>query len=153
MSLLPVTARRLAFRVAFRVLRVFWLIRRPHHRGAKCVITRGDEVLLVRHTYGPRERWELPGGGVKRGERASDGARREAREELGVDLADWRPLGDLFERIDHKHDTLCCFHAEVNSLAVEIDRGEIAEASWFSMHDLPAATSRYVPRVLARLGT
>ena len=51
--------------------------------GAICVIDRGDgHVLLVRHSY--RDRWGFPGGLLKKGEEAADGARREAREEVGL---------------------------------------------------------------------
>jgi ADP-ribose pyrophosphatase YjhB (NUDIX family) len=53
--------------------------------GAICVIERPDgRVLLVRHSY--RNRWGFPGGLLKRGEEVADGARREAREEVGVEI-------------------------------------------------------------------
>jgi len=146
---IPVPLRRLGFRLAYRVLQVYWVLARPVKRGAKCVITRGDEVLLVRHTYGPRERWELPGGGVRRRERPSEAARREVEEELGVEIASWRALGDLYARINSKRDTLCCFHAEVGDLVLDLDDGEIAEASWFPTARLPARVERHVPRILA----
>ena len=51
--------------------------------GAICVIERSDgRVLLVRHSY--RREWGLPGGLLKRGEDAADGARRETFEETGL---------------------------------------------------------------------
>jgi 8-oxo-dGTP pyrophosphatase MutT (NUDIX family) len=51
--------------------------------GAICVVEREDgRVLIVRHSY--RERWGFPGGLLKRGEEVADGARREAREEVGI---------------------------------------------------------------------
>lgn len=53
--------------------------------GALCVIERPDgSVLLVRHSY--RQRWGLPGGLLKKGEEVADGARREAMEEIGLDI-------------------------------------------------------------------
>ncbi len=149
MRRIPVPLRRLGLRLAYRLLQVYWALARPVKRGAKCVITRGDEVLLVRHTYGPRGRWELPGGGVRRRERPSEAARREIEEELGVVISAWRPLGDLYARINRKRDTLCCFHAEVDELDLDLDRGEIAEASWFPAARLPARVERHVPRILA----
>lgn len=53
--------------------------------GAICVIERSDgRVLLVRHSY--RDRWGFPGGLLTRGEEVEDGARREATEEVGLDV-------------------------------------------------------------------
>ena len=53
--------------------------------GAICVIEREDgRVLVVRHSY--RDRWGFPGGLLKRGEEVADGARREAWEEVGVEI-------------------------------------------------------------------
>ena len=53
--------------------------------GAICIIERADgRLLLVRHSY--RNAWGFPGGLLNRGEEAADGARREAREEVDIDI-------------------------------------------------------------------
>jgi 8-oxo-dGTP pyrophosphatase MutT (NUDIX family) len=54
-----------------------------------------DRILLVgQHRYAlDAYSWEIPEGGVPAGETALEGARRELREETGVDAADWRELG------------------------------------------------------------
>lgn len=53
-----------------------------------------DRVLLVgQHRYAlDAYSWEIPEGGVPIGEMALDGARRELREETGIDAATWREL-------------------------------------------------------------
>lgn len=143
---------RAAYRVGHRILREWWRVTQPRKRGVKCVLRRGGEVLLVRHTYGTRRaEWDFPGGGVKRGEEPLAAARREAREELGVDIGEWLLLGDLFARIDRKRDRLWCFASDVNGLDLELDldRAELAEARWFSERQLPQPIARYVPRILA----
>jgi 8-oxo-dGTP pyrophosphatase MutT (NUDIX family) len=141
---------RLAFRAGYRTLRVWWWIRRPTKRGVKCVVTRGDgAVLLVRHTYGRTRQWELPGGGVKRREAPRDAARRELREELGVELEELEPLGELFARIEGKNDRLWCFTAPIGARRIERDAAEIADAAWFRREELPDETARYVARIVA----
>ena len=76
------------YRLAWHAARVYWFVARPRMRGVKCVITRGDEVLLIRHTYGDRGAWELPGGSIKRGEAPLAAARRETFEEVGLSISD-----------------------------------------------------------------
>ncbi len=45
------------------------------------------EILLVQHRKGGREYWLVPGGGVEEGETLAQAARREIREELGLEVA------------------------------------------------------------------
>ena len=53
--------------------------------GAICVVIRPDgRMLLVRQSY--RNGWSVPGGLVQRRESPRDAARRELREEVGLDL-------------------------------------------------------------------
>jgi 8-oxo-dGTP pyrophosphatase MutT (NUDIX family) len=56
-----------------------------------------DRVLLVgQHRYALDEySWEIPEGGVPDGESPLEGARRELREETGVDASDWVELARI----------------------------------------------------------
>jgi 8-oxo-dGTP pyrophosphatase MutT (NUDIX family) len=54
-----------------------------------------DGVCLVRQ-YRPswrRNVWEVPCGGIRRGERPLAAAKRELREEAGITARSWRPAG------------------------------------------------------------
>src|SRR2546423_5697281 len=146
---LPVPVQRLGYRVAYTLLRTYWFIRRPKLSGVKCVLTDGDEVRRVRHTYGPRA-WDLPGGAIKRGESPVTAARREMSEELGVSIDDWRALGTVTVVVDRRKDHVYCFQAEAPGRELTIDLGELADASWFRRDGLPANLGRYAGRILAR---
>jgi 8-oxo-dGTP pyrophosphatase MutT (NUDIX family) len=147
----PVVVRRAGYRAAHLGLRAYWFLLRPHTRAVKCVVREGDAVLFVRHAYGDRSRWELPGGGIKRGEDARDGAAREAREELGLDLADWRPLGTVEARSRGKRTTIQCFEAHPPGRELTLDEGEIEEARWFELTAPPARLGIDARVVLAGL--
>jgi 8-oxo-dGTP pyrophosphatase MutT (NUDIX family) len=58
------------------------------------VLDDDDRVLLVgQHRYTlDTYSWEIPEGGVPAGESALDGARRELREETGVEADGWREI-------------------------------------------------------------
>jgi len=145
-----VAVRRQGYRVAFALLRAYWFVRRPILHGVKCVLTDGDQVLLVRHTYGPRE-WDLPGGAVRRGEPPADTARREMQEELGIAIDSWTPLGDVWAEIHYARDTLHCYRAELRDPAFSFARAELGAARWFPRDRLPPDIKPYVPRILALL--
>jgi len=147
----PVALRRAGYRAAHIGLRVYWFVLRPHTRAVKCVVRQGDAVLFVRHAYGDRSRWELPGGGIKRGEDPRAGAAREAREELGLDLADWRPLGTVEARGRGKRTTIQCFEARPPGRELTLDAGEIEEARWFDLAAPPARLGIDARVVLAGL--
>ena len=148
---LPVPARRLAYRVAHRLLSAWSSMRRPRRAGVKCLLRDGERVLLIRHTYGRRDVWDLPGGGIRRGEEAARAAAREAREEVGVD-ADWRPLATLTFH-DRGETTLHAFIADVEAPPLTLDPGEIADARWAPASDPPRPLSPSTRAVLAELAT
>jgi ADP-ribose pyrophosphatase YjhB (NUDIX family) len=151
----PVAVRRIFYRVAHCILRVFWFVLRPKQLGVKCVLTHDERILLVRHTYG-RRCWDLPGGAVSRGEAPLHAAGREMREELGVKAAEWTDLGELRGRVHHRRDTIHCFGAELATPELTLDLGELAAARWFARTDLPGDLGPYVLPIMTRapgLGT
>lgn len=55
--------------------------------GVGIVICRNRKVLLIRRGKPPREgQWSLPGGAQELGETVFDAAKREAKEETGLDI-------------------------------------------------------------------
>jgi 8-oxo-dGTP pyrophosphatase MutT (NUDIX family) len=131
------------------VLRAWWFARRPRSSGVRCVLRRGDAVVLVRHTYGDR-RWMLPGGRMRRGEDALATAQREMRQELGVAGERWQTIGCLAARAGYRrrsaadqfrrHSTFYV-EAEVGTPALKPRRGELSEAGWFRADALPGDCS------------
>ncbi|MCW3065435.1 MAG: hypothetical protein JWN32_2607 [Solirubrobacterales bacterium] len=149
---MPRPLLRAGYRLAYFVLSTTWWVLGRAPGGVKCVILRGDEVLLVRHTYGPN-RWELPGGGRHRGEEPAAAARRETREELGADVPEWTTLGALETSVGRANATLYPFLARVEDLDPVRDDVEIAEARFFRLDALPTPVGDDVPRILERVPT
>lgn len=119
-----------------------------HPIGAAAVIVdSAGRVLLVRHTYGELN-WEIPGGGGEPGESASDTARREIREEVGVDASideligiywepQWRPTVGMHHYL---------FRASITAGAPRPTSAEISEARWCDPADLPRPISDFTVR-------
>jgi 8-oxo-dGTP pyrophosphatase MutT (NUDIX family) len=146
-----VRTRRLLYRLAAVLLRLIRPLVPIDWGGVKCVLTDGDRVLLVRHTYGSRK-WDLPGGGRHRGERPVDAARREMHEELGLEIHDWRPLGQLDAHTERHRQTIDVYGAELSSPALQLDLGELEVAVWFARDRLPLDTATFVAPILAGAG-
>ena len=149
---LPVPARRRVFRVGYFALQCWWMIRRPNTAGVKVVLRRGDDVLLVRHTYGRRSEWDLPGGFLNEGEEPQDAVLREIAEELGVQAQRPVALGTIQIRQAGRRDMRHAFAADADPGAdgLDVDAAEIAQARWFPHGALPSATSAYTRRMVAR---
>ena len=77
---------RIVYICAYRMMRLYWAVRRPHTHGALVAIWHDGAILLARNSYLPY--YSLPGGYVRRNEIARQAAIRELAEELcGYDLS------------------------------------------------------------------
>jgi 8-oxo-dGTP diphosphatase len=149
---LPVPLVRAGYRVAYRCAQLLWFFVRPDTHGVKGILRDGDRVLLVRHTYGDRNRWDVPGGHAHRDEPPAEAVEREMAEELGVHVA-WEHVGSIGAHTDHKVERIHCFLAHRSpGMELDIARGEIGEAQWFALDALPAPMGALSRRTLALLG-
>jgi ADP-ribose pyrophosphatase YjhB (NUDIX family) len=139
-------------RVGYWVLWASSFVVKRSGRGAKCALINDGELLLVRHTYGPRE-WDLPGGGAHRGEDALTAIRRELREELGVEVEDPTLLGvgGAGGRFAAAH--VSYFTAALPDRSVRPDPVEIAEVAWCTpATPPPGRLGLHARQMLARHG-
>ena len=136
------------YKFAYPFLKIYWFIFRPKTQGVQCLILSGDELLLIRHTYG-RSAWTLAGGGIKKGETKEEAVKREIKEELGLDITpEYR--GEFTHNTEYKIDTVYCFVVTIEKVEPKIDHGEIKEAKWWNINNLPKDHSRRLERVLLR---
>ena len=71
-----------------------------HRISVGVIVEQAERLLLVRHLKpGAYDFWVPPGGGVQGTETLTDGARREAREETGLDVEP-RALAYIEELVD-----------------------------------------------------
>ncbi|MFC0004569.1 NAD(+) diphosphatase [Micromonospora siamensis] len=100
---------------------------------------RPDELLLVRHAYGPTELWALVAGFVEAGETLEGAARREVGEEVGLTLDRVAYFGSQPWALSGPGTLLAGFTAIVADPAAEpvVDRRELTEARWFPLDALP----------------
>jgi len=104
------------------------------------------EVLLLRHSYGPRG-WALPGGGIGRGEEPETAARREIAEELDMALSRLREVARIEEVISGSPHTAHLFAARADA-SPRPDGREVIEARFFPPDALPADTGEITRRRL-----
>lgn len=125
---LPVLARR-------------WVVRTiaPSYTvGAMCIIERADgAILFVRHSY--RSRWGVPGGLLNRREEPAHAARREVREEVGLDVV---VSGEPVVVVDARPQRVDLVYRArlgkgVDLAGVRPVSPEIAEVRWFPPDELP----------------
>jgi ADP-ribose pyrophosphatase YjhB (NUDIX family) len=139
-----VWAKRWSYRVAYRLLQIYHWVgpKSSRSRGVKCALTYRGRLVLVRHTYGPRDLWHVPGGGARRGESLRAAADREMEEELGVRGLQWRDLQPVQMRLGRRRVRIPCLQAELAGPDLAPDAGEIAEARLFARDRLPAPLAR-----------
>ena len=78
--------------------------------GVGAVVVRDGRALLVRRAHEPRKgEWSLPGGLLDLGEALVDAARREVKEETGLDV-EVGPMIETFDRVHRDGDGRIRYH-------------------------------------------
>ena len=104
---------------------------------AGVVPVRDGRILLTRRAIEPAlGLWTFPGGYVDWGESVADAARREMREEVGLDLEPGGLLG-IYSYSDAPV-VIVVYHVTVpDGLEAEADPHEVSETAYFSCEAIP----------------
>jgi 8-oxo-dGTP diphosphatase len=106
--------------------------------GVSVAVWRDGEVLLVKRGRAPFAGfWSFPGGGVELGERLEEAARREVREETGIEIVILRQI-DRAEIVLRDGDGRIERHYVLIVFAGRLTGGEIVAGD-------DAAEARFVP--------
>ncbi len=132
--------------------------------GVGAVVWRDGRVLLIRRGKPPRAgQWSLPGGAQELGETVLEAARREVREETGLELAWVEPL-TVVDSITRDAHGAVRWHYTLVDVVAEAAAGEprpgsdAAEVGWFALDELDglglwAETARIIRLAAGRRGT
>lgn len=116
---------------------------RQYPKLAPCIIvlvTRGNEVLLARSPNFRSGFFSTLAGFIEPGESAEEALRREVMEEVGIDVRNLEYLGS--QNWPFPNSLMLGFHAEYAGGEIVPQPGEIEEAHWWHVDQLPAIPPR-----------
>ena len=128
------------YKIAYPVAKLSWFFIRPNTQGVRCIVLCGEDILLIKHTYGSPLRTTV-GGGINRGETEESAVIREVKEEVGLNLYCLSKVGEVIHTKEFKNDTVHVFVARTHERAFIVDGSEIKEVAWFKFDELPSDTS------------
>ena len=112
--------------------------------GVGAVVVRDGRALIVKRGHEPRKgEWSLPGGLLNLGESLSDAARREVKEETGLDVHPGAII-ETFDRVHRDPDGRIRFHFVIVDFVCESHAGDAVAGSdadavaWVTVDELDA---------------
>lgn len=109
------------------------------------LVTHEDRILLARSPHYQPGFYSTLAGYVEPGESVEQCVRREVMEEVGVEITDIQYLGS--QNWPFPHSLMLGYQARYVSGEIRPQEGEIEDARWFSLDDLPILPA---PRSIAR---
>ncbi len=147
LHLIPAPLHRQFYRQAHSARSLWWRLTKPTVEGAAVIATDlNDQLLLIRMSYGSGG-WNIPTGGVKKGEDPALAASRELLEETGCEAHSLTLLGVQRETLHGADNAVHVFAAKVSGNP-RADMREVVEARFFPMHSLPEPLTKTTLRRL-----
>ncbi|MNI42480.1 NADH pyrophosphatase [compost metagenome] len=126
-------------------------------RPSVAVINKFGQILLVKYQDNS---WGIPGGLMDLGESVEECLRREAKEELNIDLGTLHLFGvfsgkELYTKLRNGHEY---YNVIVGYICTEFkgdiipDGEEVIEAKFYNLFEVPESTQPYIKEKLKELG-
>ena len=120
--------------IAYIVSLIFRIVSQKDR--VRVIVYRDDgKILLVRGRFS-RQKWALPGGGVKHNESYEQAAVREVLEEIGLRVHNLRYLGKANSHESYAKFSVRVFAAHASDYDIKCNF-EIMEARWLNINYLP----------------
>jgi len=132
---------RLALRIAWIGLRVYWRLFHPEVRGTAVLVRVDDSLLVIRNSY--RRVLTVPGGRVGRHEEHRSAAARELEEETGIAVAAETlvPAGHVLCTALGSKDEVYFYELRLTQEpSIEVDGREVVEARFVEEASLDRRT-------------
>ncbi len=123
---------QIAYFLAYRMIKMYWGLRKPKTFGALITIWWQGEILLVKNSY--LKYFSLPGGYLRKGEKPVEAAIRELQEEVGVQvIADDLTLVFQAEHFwENRRDNVSIFILETSEKPqITVDNREVLSAKFY----------------------
>ncbi|MCM3748099.1 NUDIX domain-containing protein [Paenibacillus pasadenensis] len=126
-------------------------------RPSVVIVNNNRQILLVKYQDGA---WGIPGGLMELGESVEDCIRREAKEEININLGPLQLLGvysgkELYAKLKNGHEY---YNVVVGYLCTEYtgelkaDGDEVVEAKFYSLTELPESTQPFIKEKMKEMG-
>lgn len=133
--------RRHLIQLLYSTQKWAWRTFRPRTRGVKIMLfDPAGDLLLIRNAYGRTDQFVLPGGGTRPFETPAAAAKREVKEELGLEVLRLKLRSRHFSSAEGKRDQIHLFEGLVDG-SPSADGVEVLEALFVTPKRLPASTS------------
>lgn len=107
---------------------------------ATALVLHKNKVLLTKRAKAPfKDKWDLPGGFIERGENPQDAARRELKEETGLDITIKDVLGIYPDEYTHGSDsfhTLCIVYIASSRTSALKALDDVSASKWVDKKDI-----------------
>jgi len=105
------------------------------------ILIRDNQFLLVKRKIPPyKNKWSLPGGIIKRGQKIKQKLMEVGREELGVKFVVIKELGTYEKIYNNRHDISRCFLVKTKSKNIKLN---FQASDWKFFNKIPKNTGTF----------